>query len=302
VDGKRTILTLKEVKHNLLSNAQVANSVGKDDVFVVLGGGRGITSQCAIALAKEFKCKLVLLGRTVLKEETFRLAASGTTKRELREHYISKYKNQDVKPIELEKMISSAANQIEIRQTIQEIINVGGQALYFDCDATEITSLQKCLSEAEVSFGKITGLVHGAGVLADKKIQRKTPEDFEAVFYTKVKALEAVLQCVNPEQLKYLLLFSSAAAFFGSDGQTDYSMANEVLNKIAYQHKRLHQNTVISSINWGPWDGGMVTPIVKQKMKDKGINVIPVDIGAKYFIEEIKRQSMVNKACQVVIG
>ena len=41
------------------------------------------------------------------------------------------------------------------------------------------------------------------------------------------------------------------------------------------------------SINWGPWEGGMVTPQLKRAFLERGIDLIPLDEGAKAFVLEI---------------
>ncbi len=56
---------------------------GPEDVVLVTGGGKGITAECALALALESKCSLVLLGRSdptndqQLRENLSRFAESG---------------------------------------------------------------------------------------------------------------------------------------------------------------------------------------------------------------------------------
>ena len=50
------------------------------------------------------------------------------------------------------------------------------------------------LEAVRATWGPVTGLVHGAGVLADKKIGDKSDEDFNKVFATKVLGLQVLLQ------------------------------------------------------------------------------------------------------------
>ena len=80
-------------------------------------------------------------------------------------------------------------------------------------------------------LGPVTGLVHGAGVIHDKRIAEKTSAQFDSVFDTKVLGLEALLDATANEPLRFLCFFSSVAARGGNIGQSDYAMANEALNK-----------------------------------------------------------------------
>ena len=61
-----------------------------------------------------------------------------------------------------------------------------------------------------------------------------------------------------------MVMFSSSTGRFGRIGQVDYAVANEVLNKIADQQAESRPDCRVLSLNWGPWDGGMVTPALKK--------------------------------------
>ena len=84
-----------------------------------------------------------------------------------------------------------------------------------------------------------------------------------------------------------MVLFSSSTGRFGRTGQVDYAVANEVLNKMAQQQAGLRPACRVLSLNWGPWDGGMVTPALKQLFADEGIAVIDLNAGADYLVREI---------------
>ena len=97
-------------------------------------------------------------------------------------------------------------------------------------------------------------IVHGAGVLADKRIADKTDEQFDRVFDTKVDGLRALLAATARDPLSAICLFSSVAARTGNLGQCDYAMANEVLNKVAAAERaRRGAACRVRSIGWGPW-------------------------------------------------
>ncbi|MEV1246026.1 SDR family oxidoreductase [Nonomuraea sp. NPDC049750] len=64
--------------------------LGSDDVLLVTGGGKGITAECALSLAKETGTRLALLGRSDPEEDSElaanleRMAATGVTARYVR--------------------------------------------------------------------------------------------------------------------------------------------------------------------------------------------------------------------------
>jgi hypothetical protein len=149
-------------------------------------------------------------------------------------------------------------------------------------------------------FGAITGIIHGAGILADKLIEDKTLEDFNSVYAPKIDGLDAMLGCVDTAKLKHLSLFSSAAGFFGNAAQSDYSIANEILNKTALSFKGEHPECHVTTFNWGPWDGGMVTPALKKLFAERNIDVIPIDVGTDLFVRDLSDTA--NESPQILVG
>ncbi|MFN9938536.1 MAG: KR domain-containing protein, partial [bacterium] len=116
----------------------------------------------------------------------------------------------------------------------------------------------------------------------------------------KVQGLENLLQCVPPSQLQYLVLFSSVVGFYGNVGQADYALANEILNKSAHIIKQNYPHCHVVAINWGPWESGMVSPELKTAFAERGIETIPLEIGAQMLVNELINTN--SNTTQVVIG
>src|SRR4029450_7335977 len=104
--------------------------------------------------------------------------------------------------------------------------------------------------------------------------------DYDRVYSTKVDGAENVLAAIGSDDLRLLVFFSSSTARFGRKGQSDYAAANEALNKLAQAEARLRPRTRVASVNWGPWDGGMVTPQLRKLFASEGVGVIPLREGA----------------------
>ncbi len=95
-------------------------------------------------------------------------------------------------------------------------------------------------------------------------------------------------------------MFSSVAARFGNTGQCDYAMANEVLNKIAQSKQSTLPHCRAIAINWGPWDGGMVTDALKREFQKRRIELIPVQAGANQMVAEMGNAG--GSCIEVVVG
>ena len=116
------------------------------------------------------------------------------------------------------KLARSIGSKLEIERTLTAIVAAGGAAEYVSVDVTNATAVQSALTDSAARLGKITAIIHGAGVLSDKLIEKKTEWDFDSVYNTKVAGLHALLSAVPPSQLEQLVLFSSAAGFYGNVG------------------------------------------------------------------------------------
>ena len=270
------------------------------DVLLITGGGRGITAQCAIRLAQSYNCGFILLGRTELNTNIG--WAKGYRDRATLRKLAIGMSSAALKPSEVEKLVDTALHQTEALDTLSAIQAAGGRVRYAACDVRDTERLRDAIRACEAELGPVTGLVHGAGNIADKRIQRKTSEDFNNVFGSKIGGLGSCLRCINPGKLKYLILFSSIAGYFGNAGQSDYAMANEVMNKFAYAFKREHPACKAISINWGLWDGGsMASDSIRNAIKGSEIRLIPVETGTDYFIGQFAYKQKPG-ACQVVIN
>lgn len=271
-------------------------------VFVVSGGAKGITAQCVVELAKHYRCKFILMGRSALKDSEPSWAQGAHDEGELKKRIIADMQSRGEKPTPalVNKTMNSVLSQREITDTLRAIQQAGGQATYVSADITDGSAVKTAIQNAQ-SFGKVTGIIHGAGNLADKLIENKTEADFEYVYAAKVQGLENLLAAVPAAQLEYLVLFSSVAGFYGNIGQADYSIANEILNKTAHRFKALYRQCRVISINWGPWDGGMVSQQLRDYFDKLGIRIIPVDVGTRMLIDELEAP-IGKEAVQVVIG
>jgi hypothetical protein len=73
-----------------------------------------------------------------------------------------------------------------------------------------------------------------------------------------------------------------------------------VLNKLGRQEALRRKDCRVISINWGPWDGGMVTPSLRREFLRQGIGLIPVDAGAMAMIYEMMGPA--GSPVEVVMG
>jgi len=283
-------------------NLTAGNSIDNNSVFLVSGGAKGVTAHCVIEIAKQYQSKFILLGRSVFEESEPRWANGITDEVALKKAAMQALIAAGDKPtpVKVTQFVRPVLANREIAQTLTAIKAAGGQAQYVAADVTNSNSVTAAVAPIAKQLGEVTGIIHGAGVLADKFIEQKTLEEFNAVYTTKIDGLLSLLATTKAENIKHLVLFSSAAGFYGNPGQSDYSIANDILNKTAYRFKALNPNAQVLSFNWGPWDGGMVTPELKRMFNDRGVYIIPLDAGAKLLVSELA--SVNNRCAQILVG
>jgi NAD(P)-dependent dehydrogenase (short-subunit alcohol dehydrogenase family)/acyl carrier protein len=260
--------------------------VAAGDLIVISGGARGVTAEVAIALAAAGQATLLLLGRTQTPADEPEWLTDLRTEADIKKALIA-HSELPLKPLDVAREYQRIAAEREIRTTLERVSKVGGTAIYRAVDLRDEKALNKVLNDIRKQYGPVKGLIHGAGVLADKLIKEKTTEQFDQVYSTKVAGLRVLLDAVADDDLKFMVMFSSSTGRFGRIGQVDYAVANEVLNKIADQQAELRRNCRVLTLNWGPWDGGMVTPALKKVFEQEGIDVINLQTGADYLIKEI---------------
>jgi hypothetical protein len=264
--------------------------LGPSDVVVASGGARGVTAAALVALAREARCRFVLLGRTALAAESAATAGiedDAGLKKALMAEALAR--GEKPSPAGLGKAAEAVRSGREIRATLAAMAAAGSDARYVAVDVMDRARLGAALDEVRAAWGPITALVHGAGVLADRKIADKTEDQVSRVFDTKVGGLAALLDATSADPLKALVLFSSVAARGGNPGQCDYAMANEVLNRVAAAQAAARPGCVVKSMGWGPWEAGMVTPALKEHFTALGVSLIPLAGGAQAFVDEVQR-------------
>ncbi|OSM07320.1 putative KR domain protein [Magnetofaba australis IT-1] len=272
------------------------------DFLVVSGGARGITPDILAALTRHTPLRLLLLGRTPVEEEPAALAQAGDETALKRALFAQAgARGETVTPQQIGAQTASILAQRQIRATLESLRAAGAEARYVAADIADVAAVGAALDAARAQWGPVAGVIHAAGVLADKRIADKTLDQFNRVFATKVDGLHTLLTVTQNDPLKVICLFSSVAAREGNPGQCDYAMANEVLNKVAQaEAQRRGGACVVKSINWGPWDGGMVDAGLRRHFHSQGIGLIPLTEGARFLVDELRCSQ--GDAVEVVVG
>ncbi|MEI8600389.1 beta-ketoacyl synthase N-terminal-like domain-containing protein [Shewanella sp. PP-Sp27a-2] len=267
------------------------------DKILVTGGAKGVTFECALSLAKRSKAHFILAGRS--SQQAIPAWAQGKNNSELKAAAIAHIQSLGEKPTpkQVDALVWPVQSSLEIAAALEAFTDVGASAEYLSLDVNNPDAIASTIVPI-TELSPITGIIHGAGVLADKHIQDKTLDELARVYGTKVTGISNLLAALDLDKVKLIALFSSAAGFYGNTGQSDYAMSNDILNKAALQLAQQLPNAKVMSFDWGPWDGGMVNPALKKMFIDRGVYVIPLKAGAELFASQL----LSNTGAQLLVG
>jgi NAD(P)-dependent dehydrogenase (short-subunit alcohol dehydrogenase family) len=259
-------------------------------VVVVTGGAYGITANLARMLADKYHPHLVLVGRSPLPGDEDELTRGVTDMQTLRRLLTERLqaRHQKVKPAVVEAELKRLLKEREMVANLVAYRNSGCTVEYHCLDVRDNEAFSALIDEIYRRLGRIDGVIHGAGVISDKLILAKSVDMFDTVFDTKVLPALTLAARLDLAGLRFIVFLSSVAGRFGNIGQADYSAANEVLNKLADQLSHAWPHLHALSINWGPWDAGMVNDDLRRLYASRSIQPIAAATGQRHFLDELE--------------
>ena len=261
-----------------------------DSVVMVTGGAYGITAELTLALAVKYGPRLVLVGRSPLPGEEPELTRGIDDKARLRLVLAAHLREsgQKVTPVVVDAELARIRKERDIHANLAALRAAGCEVEYHSLDVRDRGAFAALIDDVYRRFGRIDGVLHGAGVISDKLIVSKPLAAFEAVFDTKVAPALVLAGKLRMPELRFIVFLSSVAGRFGNIGQADYSAANEVLNKLAGQMSFSWPGLHALAINWGPWDAGMVSDDLRRLYAARQIRPIAPATGRRHFLDALE--------------
>jgi NAD(P)-dependent dehydrogenase (short-subunit alcohol dehydrogenase family) len=288
LNGDRKRIRIEPAELNMSGPKQMR--IKPDWVILLTGGACGITAQVAMEIAERFKSTIVLLGRSPEPEADEPPETRGVERPEALRRIMSAELSRlrgSASIAEVESAYRGLLRSREIRATISSLRAAGSRAVYMQADVRNELSVSAVIERVYAEFGRLDGVVFGAGIVEDKRIEDKTPESFDRVFDTKADGTFILTGRLRLDSLKFAAFFSSTA-YLGNAGQSDYAAANGTMNALARDlDGRMRGRSV--ALLWGPWGmSGMTTQETRGRFREMGVQIIPPAAGRRRFVEELE--------------
>ena len=238
------------------------------DVIVMSGGATGISAHLARSLVP-YMPRLVFLGRTSL-DSNVELAKP--------------------RPGHLpSEAFAAAPRASEINRTLADLHSSGIEATYHTCDVTDPDAVQAIMGEVVSRYGRIDGIIHGAGVLRDGLLSQMTPDDLSRVADVKFLGAWNLFSAAQGAGLRFFVGLSSVAAIQGNPGQANYAAANRMMSALLRYLRRRNGAIRFKALMLPPVEGaGMAEdPDVRDLMRRKGAAYLHVNEIAELFCREL---------------
>jgi acyl transferase domain-containing protein/NAD(P)-dependent dehydrogenase (short-subunit alcohol dehydrogenase family)/acyl-CoA thioesterase FadM/acyl carrier protein len=223
-----------------------------EDVLLVTGGAKGITSACALAVARATGVRTALVGRSL---------------------------HPDDRP--------ESSSSKEILKKLEHYANHGLIARYFSCDVTDPSAVKKTTASIETELGPITGVIHGAGLNIPRLARQVSPEKAFEEVAPKVLGILHLHEILAKSPPKLIIGLSSIIAHTGMPGNAWYGFSNEALEVLLRNFSNDHPKTQTMAVAYSIWgeEGmgarmGSVTHLAKM-----GIQAIDTQKGVERFIQ-----------------
>ncbi|WP_157998054.1 type I polyketide synthase [Ornithinibacillus scapharcae] len=179
---------------------------------------------------------------------------------------------------------------IGMKKKMNEIQEMGVTCNYHQVDITNKIQVKDLIQRITEEYGTLNGIIHGAGIMKDNYIMKKSTEEFTEVLAPKVTGTVNLDEASMDLHMDFFILFSSISGSMGNPGQSDYAAANDFMNHYANYRNALvmngFRNGKTLSINWPLWqEGGMSIAAKSQEIMEKnsGLIAMPTEKGIQAF-------------------
>ncbi|ACS86841.1 SDR family NAD(P)-dependent oxidoreductase [Musicola paradisiaca] len=132
----------------------------------------------------------------------------------------------------------------------------GAQVDVVQTDAGDEHQVNALLEQTIARYGKVTGLVHAAGLIGEQthiSFIESDREHCERIFRAKVQGTQILIDALKDIPIQFVMFVSSLSPLLGGLGLTAYAAANSFMDSCATRLNRESQDKHWVSVNWEGW-------------------------------------------------
>jgi acyl transferase domain-containing protein/acyl carrier protein len=236
--------------------------VKEQGVYVITGGTGGMGIETAKYLASRGKVNIALLNRTPMPD---RSSWDAIVERDSR----------------------TDSRTIQRIKAVRGIEALGANVECCGIDVADLKQMESLIGRLRERYGRINGIVHGAGVGGDGFLYLKEEQVFNGVVHPKVFGTWILDHLTAQDRPDFFLMFSSMGSRFGFPGQGDYCAANSFLDAYA-KYKTMNRQKALA-INWVAWkETGMAVEFGVNA--DGAFKALPTAVAMRGLDEALNRR------------
>lgn len=225
--------------------------------YLITGGVRGVGGVLAAYLLREYKARLLVVGRTRLPERS-----------------------------EWAELRREGDSSVDYVNTLLDLEQTNGEIVYATADVCDGAQMREVLGKTEARWGApLDGVFHLAAVTHECPLMDETPQGLSATLAPKVSGTRTLHELVASRPGTLFVSFSSVNGFFGGTSVSAYAAANSFLDAFCHFQRR---TCALSSycIAWSFWqDLGMSRELqAKEAARARGYQPITSDQGIRSLL------------------
>ncbi len=164
---------------------------------------------------------------------------------------------------------------------LAEIRAAGAAVTGMAADIADAQAVRVVVEAIQKSLPPLEGVFHAAGILEDALLADMDGGRLTRVMEPKVQGTLHLAAATADCDLRYFVLYSSAATILGSQGQANYSAANQFMNTFAVRRRAGGKPAL--SVCWGPWDeAGMAAEDARRGARLAGQGILGLSTKAAF--------------------
>ncbi|MDA8324194.1 MAG: type I polyketide synthase [Actinomycetota bacterium] len=168
-----------------------------------------------------------------------------------------------------------------VAEAIQDIEGLGATVETAGIDVADPAALSGFLADRHAAgLPPVRGVIHSAGVVRDQVLTRVDRAHLDPVVAPKILGGWALHEATAGWPLDFFILYSSVSSVIATAGQGSYAAGNAFLDALAHYRRDLGLPAL--SVNWGPWDSGMIAELGLQALyARRGLDLISAEVGLR---------------------